>query len=152
MRILIAFIVAFVIGAASRWTGVPSLAPQAIMGALLIVAMSTGYVSADRFLKRNPSPSATASVSTCATAELATAELATHNQEVLSHEPPAIPEPEADTTFWRQKSEALQLIIADLLLTNEQLRASEDAHSSKAPTTHTLISRTNSVVSEKKHT
>src|ERR1700733_12089007 len=45
MRILIAFIVAFAIGAASRCTGVPSLAPQAIIGALLIVAMSTGYVS-----------------------------------------------------------------------------------------------------------
>jgi XapX domain-containing protein len=54
MRILIAFIVAFAIGAASRCTGVPSLAPQAIIGALLIVAMSTGYVSADRLLKRNP--------------------------------------------------------------------------------------------------
>ena len=130
MRILIAFIVAFVIGAASRWTGVPSLAPQAIIGALLIVAMSTGYVSADRFLNRNPSPSVTASVSTGATAELAT-----HNREGVFHEPPAIPKPEADTTFWQQKSEALQLIVADLLLTNEQLRASEHAHSSKAPTT-----------------
>jgi XapX domain-containing protein len=38
MKILIAFIVAFGIGAGSRWTGVPSLAPQAIVGALLIVA------------------------------------------------------------------------------------------------------------------
>ncbi len=50
MRILIAFIVSFLIGAASRWTGVPSLAPQAIVGALLIVAMSTGWVSVDCFL------------------------------------------------------------------------------------------------------
>jgi hypothetical protein len=90
--------------------------------------MSTGYVSAERLLKRNPSPPATSSVSTCATAELAT-----HNREVVLHEPSAIPRPEADTVFWRQKSEALQLIIADLLLRNEQLRASEDAHSSKAP-------------------
>jgi XapX domain-containing protein len=63
MKILIAFIVAFGIGAASRWTGVPSLAPQAIVGALLIVAMSTGYVSADRLLKRNPSPAVTVVVS-----------------------------------------------------------------------------------------
>jgi XapX domain-containing protein len=130
MRILIAFIVAFVIGAASRWTGVPSLAPQAIIGALLIVAMSTGYVSADRLLKRNPSPSVTTSVSTSATADLAT-----HNREVFFHEPPAIPKPEADTIFWQQKTEALQLLIADLLLKNEQLRASQDTHSSKAPTT-----------------
>jgi XapX domain-containing protein len=63
MRILIAFIVAFGIGVASRWTGVPSLAPQAIVGALLIVAMSTGYVSADHLLKRNPSASVTVSLS-----------------------------------------------------------------------------------------
>jgi XapX domain-containing protein len=63
MKIVIAFLVAFCIGAASRWTGVPSLAPQAIVGALLIVAMSTGYVSADQFLKRTPSPSAAVSVS-----------------------------------------------------------------------------------------
>jgi XapX domain-containing protein len=69
MRILIAFIVAFGIGAASRWTGVPSLAPQAIIGALLIVAMSTGYVSANRLLKRNPSPPVTVSASTDASDE-----------------------------------------------------------------------------------
>lgn len=50
MKILIAFVVAFGIGAGSRWTGVPSLAPQAIVGALLIVAMSTGWITADRFL------------------------------------------------------------------------------------------------------
>ena len=64
MKILIAFIVAFGIGAGSRWTGVPSLAPQAIVGALLIVAMSTGYVSADRLLKRTASPAVTVTVST----------------------------------------------------------------------------------------
>ena len=70
MRILIAFIVAFGIGAASRWTGVPSLAPQAIVGALLIVAMSSGYVSADRLLKCTSSPSVGVSLSTGTTAEL----------------------------------------------------------------------------------
>ena len=63
MKIVIAFIVAFGIGAGSRWTGVPSLAPQAIVGALLIVAMSTGYVSADRLLKRTPSPAVTVAAS-----------------------------------------------------------------------------------------
>jgi len=55
MRILIAFVLSFSIGAASRWTGVPSLAPQAIVGALLIVAMSTGWVTVDRVLaKKQP--------------------------------------------------------------------------------------------------
>ncbi|MBB5061844.1 XapX domain-containing protein [Granulicella mallensis] len=130
MKILIAFIVAFVIGAASRWTGVPSLAPQAIIGALLIVAMSTGYVSVDHLLKRTSARSIAASASTGATTELGA-----HGREVISHESPAIPEPEADTAFWRQRSEALQLIIADLLLTNQQLRSSETFMSPKT-TTH----------------
>ena len=70
MKILIAFVVAFGIGAGSRWTGVPSLAPQAIVGALLIVAMSTGYVSADHLLKRTPSPAVTVAVSAGARNEL----------------------------------------------------------------------------------
>jgi XapX domain-containing protein len=81
MKILIAFIVAFGIGAGSRWTGVPSLAPQAIVGALLIVAMSTGYVSADRLLKRNPSPAVTVVLSADA-----------RNQQ-SSHGLPVAPEP-----------------------------------------------------------
>jgi XapX domain-containing protein len=127
MRILIAFIVAFGIGAGSRWTGIPSLAPQAIIGAFLIVAMSAGYVSADHLLKRTSSPSEAAFVSRGATVELAT-----HNREGLSSKPPAIPEPEADTTFWRQKTEELQLIIADLLLKNQQLRTSGNAESSQS--------------------
>jgi XapX domain-containing protein len=126
MRIIIAFIVAFGIGAGSRWTGVPSLAPQAIIGALLIVAMSTGYVSADRLLKRTSSPSAAVSVS-----KGATDKLGAHGREAIAHESPATPEPEADTAFWRQRSEALQLIVADLLRTNQQLRASGNAQTSQ---------------------
>jgi len=62
MKILIAFVVAFGIGAASRWTRVPSLAPQAIVGSLLIVAMSTGWIAADRFLTQEQ-PMAVAHVS-----------------------------------------------------------------------------------------
>jgi hypothetical protein len=38
---------------------------------------------------------------------------------------------EANIAFWRQKSEGLQLIIADLLRTNQQLRASQRLHISK---------------------
>jgi len=125
MKILIAFIIAFGIGAGSRWTGVPSLAPQAIIGALLIVATSTGYVSADRLLKRRDSPSTAVSLSTRATAELGT-----HSQEAIAHESPACPEPREDAVFWRQKAEGLQLIIADLLLKNQQLRTSGNTESS----------------------
>ncbi len=55
MRLLIAFVLSFSIGAASRWTGVPSMAPQAIVGGLLIVAMSTGWVTVDRVMaKKQP--------------------------------------------------------------------------------------------------
>src|ERR1700677_3597594 len=72
MRISFAFVLAFRIGAGSRWTRVPSLAPQAIIGAFLIVAMSAGYVSADHLLKRISSPSVTVSASTGIAAELGT--------------------------------------------------------------------------------
>ena len=133
MRVLIAFFVAFGIGAASRWARVPSLAPQAIVGALLIVAMSTGYVSADRLLKRSSSPSVALSVSTGNTAELGA-----HGPEVISHEPPAIPDSEADALFWRHKSEELRLIIADLLRTNQQLRASGNVQTSRGDDSVTL--------------
>jgi len=125
MKILIAFIVAFAIGAASRGTGVPSLAPQAIIGALLIVAMSTGYVSADRLLKRRDSPSAAVSFSTGATVELGAP-----SQGAIAYESPATPEPQKDAAFWRQKTEGLQLIVADLLLKNQQLRTSGKTESS----------------------
>lgn len=121
MRILIAFIVAFVIGAASRWTGVPSLAPQAIVGALLIVAMSTGYVSADHLLKRNPSPSVTLSITKT--------EQGTDVQ--IAGGLPEGPDSEADIAYWRQKVEGLQLIIAGLIGTNQQLRDSRSLHSSE---------------------
>jgi XapX domain-containing protein len=125
MKILIAFMVAFGIGAASRWTGVPSLAPQAIVGALLIVAMSTGYVSADRFLKRNPSPSVTVSISTNTSDERGA------SGQVAASGLPVNPDSETDIAFWRQKSEDLQLIIADLISANQQLRASRGLHNSE---------------------
>jgi XapX domain-containing protein len=50
MKIAAAFIIALAIGAISRWARIPSLAPQAIVGALLIVAMTAGYALTDRYL------------------------------------------------------------------------------------------------------
>ena len=70
MRIFIAFVIAFGFGAGSRWTGVPSLAPQAIVGALLIVAMSTGGVATDRILSHKPAASVSSSEETRHTREL----------------------------------------------------------------------------------
>jgi XapX domain-containing protein len=52
MKLLAGFLIAFGIGAFCRLAKIPSPAPQAIVGALLVVAMSTGYVAADRQLAR----------------------------------------------------------------------------------------------------
>jgi XapX domain-containing protein len=117
MRIIIAFIVAFGIGAASRWARVPSLAPQAIVGSLLIVTMSTGYVLADRLLSVSVSKS------------INTEQVA--NGQIVAYGLPADPDPEVDIAFWQRKSEGLQLIIADLLCANQKLRTAGSLHSSK---------------------
>lgn len=46
MKLLLGFMVAFGIGAFCRLTRIPSPAPQAILGSLLVVVMSVGYVTA----------------------------------------------------------------------------------------------------------
>ena len=61
MKIIIAFLIAFSIGAGTRIAKIPSLAPQAIVGALLVVAMSVGYTLADHYLTVSRSPMASAS-------------------------------------------------------------------------------------------
>jgi len=50
MRIILGFVVAFTIGAMCRLARIPSPAPNAILGSLLVVAMSVGYVLTDRWL------------------------------------------------------------------------------------------------------
>lgn len=42
----------FAIGFGCRWMGIPVPAPPVLMGALLVVAMTLGYVVADRFMAR----------------------------------------------------------------------------------------------------
>jgi XapX domain-containing protein len=61
MKIIIAFLIALSIGAGTRFAKIPSLAPQAIVGALLVVAMSVGSVLADHYLTVSLSPMASAS-------------------------------------------------------------------------------------------
>lgn len=51
MRIVLGFLLAFVIGAMCRVMRVPSPAPQALIGSLLVVTMSLGYVAAERGLR-----------------------------------------------------------------------------------------------------
>ena len=47
MKILIGFLIAFVIGAACRYFDIPVPTPPKLIGALIIVAMTLGYVLAD---------------------------------------------------------------------------------------------------------
>ena len=62
MRLVLGFLLAFGIGGFCRFSRIPSPAPQAIIGSLLVVAMSTGYVLADRLMeRRNTSSSVTQS-------------------------------------------------------------------------------------------
>ena len=51
-KTVIGFVLAFVIGAVCRATGVPLPAPPVLIGALLVVAMTLGYVVTDRYAAR----------------------------------------------------------------------------------------------------
>ena len=53
MKIFLGFLLAFGIGAICRLAGIPSPAPNAILGSLLVVAMSVGYVTADHYIHRS---------------------------------------------------------------------------------------------------
>ena len=52
MRLILGFVLAFAIGAVSRLARIPSPAPNALLGSLLVVAMSVGYLAAERLLAR----------------------------------------------------------------------------------------------------
>ena len=52
VKSLFGLALAFAIGFACRAFGIPSPAPPAIVGALLVVAMTTGYLLVDRFMAR----------------------------------------------------------------------------------------------------
>jgi XapX domain-containing protein len=51
MKILLGFVLAIGIGILCRLAGVPLPAPPVLIGALLVVAMSTGYTLTDRFAR-----------------------------------------------------------------------------------------------------
>lgn len=54
MRLILGFVLAFAIGAVCRLAKIPSPAPNALLGSLLVVAMSTGYTAAELALARQP--------------------------------------------------------------------------------------------------
>jgi XapX domain-containing protein len=50
MRLILGFALAFAIGAVCLLARIPSPAPNALLGSLLVVAMSVGYIVAGRAL------------------------------------------------------------------------------------------------------
>ena len=52
MRLILGFVLAFAIGAVCRLVRIPSPAPNALLGSLLVVAMSLGYLAAERAVTR----------------------------------------------------------------------------------------------------
>ena len=52
MKPIIGLILAFAIGLACRAFGIPSPAPPLILGALLVMAMTVGYIAVDRWMAR----------------------------------------------------------------------------------------------------
>jgi len=52
MKIIIGFIVGFLIGVGCRYFDIPSPSPPVLPGALLVVAMTLGYTATDRLLPK----------------------------------------------------------------------------------------------------
>jgi XapX domain-containing protein len=52
MKGLIGLLVGFVLGAMCRWLDIPVPSPPKLLGALLVVATTIGYMTADRFLTK----------------------------------------------------------------------------------------------------
>ncbi len=56
MKVVIAAAVAFVVGFGCRWFEIPAPAPPMLQGALLVVAMTLGYMGAG-YLRAHQAPS-----------------------------------------------------------------------------------------------
>ena len=64
MKILLAFCLAFAVGAACRWFDVPVPAPPKLLGALLIITTTVGYMAADSYLRHHATRTDTVAEST----------------------------------------------------------------------------------------
>ena len=52
IKVGLGLLLGLAIGALCRWLAIPSPAPPVLAGALLVVAMTLGYIAADRWLVR----------------------------------------------------------------------------------------------------
>ncbi|MCP3097530.1 XapX domain-containing protein [Myxococcus sp. K15C18031901] len=57
-RFCVGVLLALAIGAGCRWLGVPVPAPPVLVGALLVVAMTSGYTLTDKVLASRPARNA----------------------------------------------------------------------------------------------
>jgi XapX domain-containing protein len=61
-RIVIGFVLSFLIGAACRYFDIPAASPPVIPGALIVLAMTLGYSSMDRVVSRRQHAATTKSL------------------------------------------------------------------------------------------
>jgi XapX domain-containing protein len=59
VKIVIGFILSFIIGAGCRYFDIPAASPPVIPGALIVLAMTLGYTSMDKALIRKKDRAAT---------------------------------------------------------------------------------------------
>ncbi len=55
LKSIVGLLLAFVIGALCRWIDIPVPSPNKILGALLVLATTLGYVCADKYWVRDSS-------------------------------------------------------------------------------------------------
>ena len=53
MKIVIGFVLSFLIGAGCRYFDIPAASPPVIPGALIVLAMTLGYTSMDRLIRKD---------------------------------------------------------------------------------------------------
>ncbi len=54
MKVVVGLVLAFALGFACRAFGIPSPAPPVVVGALLVMAMTVGYLLVDRYAAAHP--------------------------------------------------------------------------------------------------
>jgi XapX domain-containing protein len=56
MKVLLGLSIAFLVGALCRWLDIPVPSPPKLLGALLVVATTLGYIAMDGMLSRRQPP------------------------------------------------------------------------------------------------